>query len=176
MPGQSNTENQRPRWVINRAEKFVGIARKGYMPHATVFDPGATGDPSRDRWTPEAEKFARVMRAAEEMYDALKAIDAKLEQIQRGTPNEAALLQEALSECAMATAAAEHDHELITLHTYAELEQLYRDKKATMPVDEINHREFVQTGWRYFCLRSSEADAMGWHVYKVEIEEVGTKA
>ena len=76
----------------------------------------------------------------------------------------------------MATAVAEHDHELITLHTYAELEQLYRDKKATMPVDEINHREFVLTGWRYFCLWNSEADAMGWHVYRVEIEEVGTKA
>jgi hypothetical protein len=54
----------------------------------------------------------------------------------------------------------------------------FRQHQPVVPgvLDESpNHREFVLTGWRYFCLWSSEADTMGWHVYKVEIEEVGTK-
>jgi hypothetical protein len=162
----------KPRWVINRAEMFAGIARKGYMPHATVFDPGATGEASRDRWTPAAEKFARVIRAAEEMYDALRAIEADLEQVQRGPKSsEADFLQKALTRCAVAINAAEHDHKLISLHSYEHLEALYREGKATMPVDRINHREIVLTGWRYFCLYSSKKGEIGWHVYKVEMEE-----
>ena len=34
----------------------------------------------------------------------------------------------------------------------------------------MNHREFVLTGWRYFCGYSS-AGAPGWLVYMVELEE-----
>jgi hypothetical protein len=162
---------EKPRWVIRRGDAAAVIARKGFMPHATVYDTGATGSHIQDRWTPEAEKSARLLRSSEEMFDALKVIESKLEQIQRGTPNDDAVLQSALSECTRAMYAAETDYELISLHGYADLEQLYRDKKANMPVDRVNHREFVLTGWRYFCLYSSASQDMGWHVYKVEMEE-----
>ena len=42
--------------------------------------------------------------------------------------------------------------------TYKELERLYRQGKATLPVDHINHREFVYNGIRYFCGWDSTKD------------------
>ena len=53
--------------------------------------------------------------------------------------------------------------------TYDQLEQAYRDKRATMPVDHINHREFVFSGIRYFCGWDSRTNP-AWFVYKQEVE------
>lgn len=64
------------------------------------------------------------------------------------------------------------------LPSYQELERLYRDGKATMPVDHINHREVVYKGVRYFVGWSSEKTLLpsvdypvvGWIVYKSQTE------
>jgi len=169
-PPVVETEDK-PLWVIRRAGPAAVIARRDKLPHATVYDPGSTGNHTTDRWTPEAEKLARLVRASEEMFTALKVIESKIGQIQRGTPNEATVLQEAISQCAIAMYEAENDSALIAMHPYEQLEAWYREGKAKMPVDQINHREFVLTGWRYFCMYSSARDEMGWHVYRVEMEE-----
>jgi hypothetical protein len=169
---ENNTGSRQAPWVINRAKTFVGIARKGFMPHATVFDPKSSGDVKRDAWTPEAEKFARLMRGSEEMYNALKLIEANLTQIHRGCAEtkRSELVQEALSAAVVAIFSAENDREIIDMYSYQELEKLYHEGKATMPVDHANHREIVKDGWRYFCMWSSKQSDMDWHVYKVEMD------
>ncbi len=67
--------------------------------------------------------------------------------------------------------------------TYQDLETAYRAGRATLPVDHINHREFVLDGVRYFAGYSSEGvtrydpdygcnvrDVRGWIVYKTKNE------
>ena len=54
--------------------------------------------------------------------------------------------------------------------SYETLEQAYREKRAAIPVDRANHREFVLDGLRYFCCWDSRRESMGWHVYKSEHE------
>ena len=47
---------------------------------------------------------------------------------------EAVLLQEALSECAAAISAAEHDHELMALYTYEQLEAHTATERLRCPL------------------------------------------
>lgn len=63
------------------------------------------------------------------------------------------------------------------LPTYDFLEKEYQNKRATLPIDHINHREFVKDGIRYFCGYSSQRaetfkdgsyKVQGWMVYKSE--------
>lgn len=68
--------------------------------------------------------------------------------------------------------------------TPEELEKLYQEGKATLPINHINHREFVYNGMRYFCGWDSTKDltykptevgdpaykVRGWILYKQEPE------
>lgn len=59
--------------------------------------------------------------------------------------------------------------------TYDDLEVAYREGKATMPVDHINHRELILDGTRYYAGWESTLDprtgkVWGWIVYKYEKE------
>ena len=68
--------------------------------------------------------------------------------------------------------------------TYEQLVNLCQEKKATLVVNRINHREFIYDGRRYIAGYNSERDprykqtswdepiykVMGWLVYNVEIE------
>ena len=62
----------------------------------------------------------------------------------------------------------------MSLPTYDELERDYQSGLATLPVDKINHREFVRDGIRYFCgwssAKKSTNDVQGWLVYKSKRE------
>lgn len=59
-----------------------------------------------------------------------------------------------------------------TEEIYNDLEKLYQEGLATLPVNRINHREFVYDGNRYFCGWNSDSKNgwIGWIVYKVEKE------
>jgi hypothetical protein len=55
--------------------------------------------------------------------------------------------------------------------TYDKLEELLREKKATLIVDHVNHREITYNGNWYHCGWNSKKQGdtvMGWIVYKVE--------
>lgn len=56
--------------------------------------------------------------------------------------------------------------------TYEQLEDAHRAHRATLSVDKMNHREFIQDGFRYFCGWSSQTpvggEVTGWLVYNVE--------
>ena len=67
--------------------------------------------------------------------------------------------------------------------TIDKLESLYREGRATLPVDHVNHREYVYSGVRYFMGWSSQRDTAyvkktwdapeykvaGWLLYKQEV-------
>jgi hypothetical protein len=62
------------------------------------------------------------------------------------------------------------------LPSYAVLERAYRAQHATLPVNRINHREFVVGGIRYLCGYDSRVSAghpePDWVVYDA-VPEVG---
>ena len=65
-----------------------------------------------------------------------------------------------------------HPGQVHVMISYDKLGKDYLAGRATMPVDEANHREFVRGGIRYFCGWSSEkhpdrpGGVVGWLVYK----------
>jgi hypothetical protein len=68
--------------------------------------------------------------------------------------------------------------------THEKLEKLYQEGKATLPVNQVNHREYVYNGVRYFCGYDSTRNPKyvqrtwqdpqyavnGWLCYKQETE------
>ena len=58
--------------------------------------------------------------------------------------------------------------------THKELLAAYHNKLATLPINGINHREFVMDGVRYFCGFNSAVSEVwpqpDWLVYRKEVE------